>query len=300
MPAVVTGRRTYQVGELRFSAIVAGQGPLVLCLHGFPDNNQSFRHQIPALVAAGYQVVCPLLPGYEESSQNRAGHYDMETVADTLAALIRAIQHQHGIQQPVHLIGHDWGAIAGYALCVRQPELLRSFAALTIPYNLTLGTVLAQAPVQLAYSWYIQFFQLRFVAESALEAQDWALVERLIRLWSPTWEMPAEQLRSIKQTLAQSGVKSAALAYYRALFGVSRRERRARALLNARIKVPTLQLRGELDGCIHSALWSLTRSERFSGGLAQRQVVAGHFLHQEKPDEVNRALLDWLARREQG
>src|SRR5690606_7841005 len=157
MPAVMTAIRTYQVGDQQFSAIVAGQGALVLCLHGFPDNNQSFRHQIPALVAAGYQVVCPLLPGYEESSQNRAGHYDMETVADTLAALIRAIQHQHGAQQPVHLIGHDWGALAGYALCVRQPELLRSFAALTIPYNLTLGAVLTRAPVQLTYSWYIQF-----------------------------------------------------------------------------------------------------------------------------------------------
>jgi len=294
MPAVVTGRRTYQVGELRFSAIVAGQGPLVLCLHGFPDNNQSFRHQIPALVAAGYQVVCPLLPGYEESSQNRAGHYDMETLADTLAALIRAIQHQHGIQEPVHLIGHDWGAIAGYALCVRQPGLIRSFAALTIPYNLTLGGVLRQARGQWLYSWYIQFFQLRHVAERALEFQDWALVEQLIRLWSPTWSMPSETRRSIKHTLAQPGVKEAALGYYRAIFGLARRERRARALMNACIQVPTLQLRGEQDGCIHPDLWLLTRAESFTGGLTQQRVAAGHFLHQERPGEVNEILLDWL------
>ena len=149
-------------------------------------------------------------------------------------------------------------------------------------------------------SWYIFFFQVRGVAEVAIARRDWAFVERLWRDWSPGWELPAGELEAIKTTFRQPGVLGAALGYYRAMFDLrSRGGREAQARLARPIDVPTLALTGALDGCMDTRLHdSAMRNVDFAGGLRVVRIEqAGHFLHQEKPDEVNdECLLDWLAR----
>ena len=145
------------------------------------------------------------------------------------------------------------------------------------------------------------FFQLRGLADATVEARDWALIEKLWRDWSPGWAVPAEELRAVKRTLAQPGVKKAALGYYRAAFALwSEGARRTRELMETPIPVPTLALTGALDGCMDTRVYDLLMSEAdFPAGLKIVRVEkAGHFLHQERPEEVNRALLDWLARGE--
>ncbi|MEY8263522.1 MAG: alpha/beta fold hydrolase, partial [Bermanella sp.] len=108
----------FDVNGRTYSALVAGEGPTVLCLHGFPDTYHSFRKQVPALVAQGYRVVCPVMPGYEESSLKADNRYSIDYVSDEIIALTRAVS-----RDPVHLVGHDWGAITGYAAAAKAPEL---------------------------------------------------------------------------------------------------------------------------------------------------------------------------------
>jgi len=282
-----SGLRTitsFKVNERTYSAVVEGKGPTVLCLHGFPDTYHSFRHQIPALAANGYRVVCPYLPGYELTTLKPDNYYDLDYLAYEINALAKVIS-----SEKVHVIGHDWGAIAAYAAVGKSPDLFRSLTALTIPYNMIHNTLMFRSPRQIAYSWYIAFFQLRGIAELALQRNNFQLIDKLYRDWSPNWSVPELQLTEVKQLFSEPRIKTAALGYYRALLAPS-----AKQLMNGTINVPSLLLRGEDDGCIYKGTWPLIKTASFKKGVSVKSVKAGHFLHIEKPDEVNPLLLAHL------
>src|SRR5208283_1922938 len=97
---------------LKFAYVAEGNGPLVILLHGFPDNANTWSHQLPALAAAGFHAVAPFLRGYAPSEIPRDGYYDKATLATDVAELIRAL----GGGRQVHLVGQDWGAIIAYAV----------------------------------------------------------------------------------------------------------------------------------------------------------------------------------------
>jgi pimeloyl-ACP methyl ester carboxylesterase len=280
---------TLRASGLSFSALAAGSGPVVLCLHGFPDHKGSFRFQLPALAAAGYRAVAPALRGYEPSSQPDDGDYHVVRMAEDVVGWIDALG-----ERSVHLVGHDWGAVIGYAAAALAPDRLRSLVTLAIPHPVRMQREgLRRLPSQLRKSWYMFFFQLRGLADFAVEARAWAFIEKLWRDWSPGWALPDEELRAVKRTLAQPGVKRAALAYYRAAFALwSEGSKQTTRLLDAPIPVPTLALTGELDGCMDTRLHDIAMHERdFPAGLQVVRVEkAGHLLHQEKPDEVNAIL----------
>jgi pimeloyl-ACP methyl ester carboxylesterase len=294
MPELET--TTLRANDLAFSALAEGAGPTaVLCLHGFPDHARSFRDQLPALAAAGFRAVAPTLRGYEPSSQPPDGDYHVVRMAEDVVGWIDDLG-----AGPVHLVGHDWGAVIGYAAAVLAPERLRSLTTLAIPHPGRLRTDgIPKLPSQLRNSWYMLFFQLRGLADWIVERDDWAFVARLWRDWSPGWSPPPEELAAVKRTLARPGVKRAALGYYRAMlspWGEAARE--TARLLSSPIPVRTLALTGALDGCMDTRLHDLAmRPEDFPAGLEVVRVEgAGHFLHQEKPDAVNRAIFDWIGR----
>jgi pimeloyl-ACP methyl ester carboxylesterase len=281
---------------LSFSALTRGSGPTVLCLHGFPDCMRSFRHQLPALASAGFRAIAPTLRGYEPSSQPRDGDYHIVRMAEDVVAWIDDL----GLER-VHLVGHDWGAVIGYAVAALAPERFDSLTTLAVPHPGRMQSDgLRQLPSQLRNSWYMFFFQLRGLSDAVVEARDWAFIEKLWRDWSPGWTAPAEELAAVKRTLAQPGVKKAALSYYRHAFSfLSSAARETRSLLISEIPVPTRAFTGALDGCMDTRMHDIAmRKEDFPAGLEVARVQgAGHFLHQEKPDEINRQLLDWLSRR---
>ncbi len=284
-----------RAGGLRFSAISDGAGPIALCLHGFPDTRRSFRLQLPALAEAGFRAVAPQLRGYEPSSQPANGDYHIARMAEDVIGWIDDLGATR-----VHLIGHDWGAVIAYAAASLAPQRFDSLCTLAIAHPGRLRSEgVRKVPSQLRKSWYMFFLQLRGLAEYALEADDWRFIERLWRAWSPGWDFPPAELAHVKRTLAQPGVKKAAIAYYRAMFNpFGRAARRTEELLTAPIHVRTLAATGALDGCMDTRLHDVAMSPRdFPGGLeVVRYPDAGHFLHQEVPDAFNATLIDWLRR----
>ena len=166
---------------------------------------------------------------------------------------------------------------------------------IAVPHSKGLNEAIFKYPSQLLNSWYQIFFQLRPLARYFVERKDWALIEKLWRDWSPGWELPVEDLASVKRTFSRPGVKNAALGYYWTADPVLDEARKKNT---DPIEVPTLGLTGALDGCIDTRLFDLTMiDESFPKGVELERIQgAGHFVHQEKPEAVNALLVDWLRR----
>jgi pimeloyl-ACP methyl ester carboxylesterase len=289
-------RLELHAGPLRFSAYASGEGPLVVCLHGFPDQPRSFRHQLPALVDAGYRVVVPTLRGYEPSSQPANGHYYVLDLAEDLLAWIDEL----GADQ-VRVVGHDWGAIIAYAAAALAPTRIRCMVTIAVPhmrrFTPSMPMVSTVMPAQLRRSWYVLLFQLRGLSDVVFARHSDRILDKLWRDWSPGWTPEPGELDAVKATFALPGVRRAAMQYYRALFGSpTRRSRESWKLLAAKTPVPTLAITGALDGAVDSRLHDLGnwQNDYLAPSRVLRFERAGHFVHQERPNEVNAAILEWL------
>ncbi|MDI1482249.1 alpha/beta hydrolase [Polyangium sp. y55x31] len=279
--------KTLDLGDVELSCIVHGDGPLVLCVHGFPDDARSFRAQIDPLVARGFRVACPTMRGYAPSSIPKSRRYDAEALGRDLVALADRLSPG----APVRLVGHDWGAIAGYAATALAPARFSHLVTIAVPHIRATLPLLA-LPAQLRRSWYIAFFQLRGIAERGLAKNDFALIDRLWRDWSPGYVASREDLDHIKAGIAPRVPE--VLAYYRAFFTPSSLFGEARRLLLAQTTVPAIHIHGEDDGCVGV---ELTRGieRHFLAGIRVHTVPrAGHFVHLERPEIVNPILLDFL------
>ena len=283
---------TVRARGLTFSTLEEGEGPLVLCLHGFPDHLRSFRHQLPVLAAAGYRAVAPAMRGYAPTGPAPDGHYQSAALAEDVVALIEALGYDDAA-----VIGHDWGALAAYGAALAAPHRIRKLVTAAIPYGPQITTAFMTSYDQQRRSWYMFFFQTPF-ADVALAHDDFAFIERLWRDWSPGWRYPAEEMAALKETFRQPGVAQAALGYYRALLNPALQAPelatlQGRMLLQP-IAVPTLMLHGADDGCVGAELVQ-GMDAFFPRGLRVEIVPGtGHFVHQEDPARVNALVLDFL------
>jgi pimeloyl-ACP methyl ester carboxylesterase len=261
------------------------QAPLVLCLHGFPDTAMGWEPLLARLAGAGFRAVAPYMRGYHPSTL--AGPYHVDRIADDVIALADTLSPG----RPVHVVGHDWGAIATYVALARSPGRFARAVTMAVPHPNALVANLREFPGQLRLSWYVTFFQLGKRADERATANDFELIERLWAKWSPGFRPSAAYLAELKRCLAASG--PAPFEYYRALFRPMREAlRRARRRLV--IDTPLLNLHGANDGCVDARM--AARQERFFRGPMQGRVLpgVGHFLHIEQPDEVGAHVVDWL------
>lgn len=263
-----------------------GRGPLVLAAHGFPDCATTFQHQVSPLVEAGLSVALVSMRGYFPSSRSRLGRYDASALGADLLAVADALSPA----APVGIVGHDWGAVAGFAASARAPERIGALATLAVPH-LRVAAPRFFSLEQARRSRYILDLR-RAGAEARLRARDFAAVDALWRNWSPGFVPPSEHLAAVKHALAAH--PEGPLAYYRSLFPPDPTSVR---WLAAKTRVPSLHLHGRDDGCIGVDLCAGV--ERAYADAFSLVVVegAGHFLHLERPDTVNAVLVRFLADR---
>lgn len=279
-------------GALTFSAYEMGEGPLALCIHGFPDTPHTFRDMLPALASAGYRAVAVTSRGYEESSQPSDHDYSIAALAGDLRGWLDALG-----AEKAHLIGHDWGANLAYAATALCPQRVEKLVTLAVPHPAAFAMALAGNFDQMRRSWYIYLFQMRGMAEPILNADHFAFLKRLWIEWSPGWTPDASALKAMEDVFSKEGVLEAALGYYRTAFDVTHpRLAESQGLLGVPLTAPTLGICGAEDHCISADVFqSAMPAMLFPAGVGVRRVDgAGHFVHLEKPALVHDAILAHL------
>ena len=268
-------------------------GPIALCLHGFPDSAHGFRKLAPHLVAAGYRVIAPFMRGYRPSSLPSDGAYHLGALMDD-ALQVRAAANPTDDDV---VVGHDWGAIAATGLAALPDSPFRKAVVMSVPPAAALRTGALRAlpllPRQLLRSWYISYFQLPFAPE---RSGSW-IVPLLWQRWSPGYGA-TEDLRHVDTAIGTPDRWQAALGPYRALIRNYRPPARYAELhrwWTAAPRIPTLYLHGADDGCMTAALAPLIGGALPSGSDVAVVENAGHFLQLERPDEVGRRIVGFLS-----
>jgi pimeloyl-ACP methyl ester carboxylesterase len=270
---------------ISFATLEAGDGPLVLLLHGFPDNAWTWEYQLPVLAREGYRAVAPFLRGYAPS-EVPSGGLDPEDITSDLAALVGALG-----ESSARVVGHDWGGLATLSAAALHPRLIDRAVSIAAGHPRTLANIFS-APEQLHYAFHVWVFQLDGFAELALRANNLALVDYLWRHWSSQAPDPAHLAR-VRKTLSEPGVVEALISYYRHLVLLRKEKPHFFEESRKNITVPTLIVYGEDDPAR-----AVSESERpFFDGQYRREIVpgAGHFVHREQPAQLTRLLLEHLA-----
>ncbi len=268
----------------------AGQ-PLALCLHGFPDSAWTWQDLLPRLAGAGFHAVAPFMRGFAPSSVAADGIYQTGALVADACALHEAL----GGDDRAVIIGHDWGSLATYGAAAFAPERWSRVVAAALPPGDTAARGLFTFD-QLKRSWYVFFFQSP-LADLVVPTDDLAFVDRLWTDWSPGFDGSTHAARA-KDCLRPPGHLAAALGYYRAVMGNGPTDPALsgqQAATGAAVPQPTLYLHGAADGCMGAEV--VDNAIDFLGPGSEVAIIpgTGHFLHLEKPDEVNERIVGFLA-----
>lgn len=272
---------------LHMRAYARGDGPrTVIFLHGFPELAISWRAQL-ANVPDGFRFVAPDLRGYGGTdAPKRVGEYHISKLVADVGALGRAVGA--GV---FDLVGHDWGGAIAWEVARRAPEQLRTLSILNCPPGDVLAKTLRHNGKQLRMSWYMLFFQLPFLPEWLFRRDPATMMKRSLQGIAMRPEVFTDEvLAPYIEQVRERGLPG--LNYYRAA---------ASALFDrakpAKIQIPTRVVWGMGDGALGP--WFAER-EVYREVAAELDVVpipsSGHWVQQEAPDEVNRALFEhWQA-----
>jgi pimeloyl-ACP methyl ester carboxylesterase len=264
---------------LEFGYLSAGDGPLALLLHGFPDSAWTFHRLLPALAQAGFRAVAPWTRGYAPTEVPPDGDYRVATLAADANALHEAL----GGGADAVLVGHDWGAITAYGAAALEPDRWRRVVTMAVPPPAVASAAFFDYP-QLKKSFYVYLFQTD-LAELVAGADDLAFLDNLWHDWSPAYD-GSQDLRHVKDALRAPENLRAAIGYYRAMF--------AGGALGDSPPHPTLYLHGEDDGAFLADRVLQAKAHLSAESEVRVLPGVGHFLHLERPAEVNRLIVEWL------
>ena len=283
---VELAHRYADLGDVRLHYVEAGEGPLVLLLHGFPQFWYEWRYQIPALVEAGFRVVAPDMRGYNLSDKPPGVRaYRVELLARDVERLILSCG-----EGTADVVGHDWGAVAAWIAAMRHPARVGRLAILNVPHPARFLDGLL-SPMQLLRSSYVSFFQIPRLPEEVIRAGDFALLRSVFRR-DPvrSGAFTAEDIERYIEAIARPAALTASLNYYRALL---RYPGETRALLK-RVEAPVLVIWGERDRFLSRRLAEPPRLWVPNLLCVERLQDASHWVAEDRPQEVNTLLLAFL------
>lgn len=265
-----------QVNGLHMHVRSVGQGPAVVLLHGFPDTHMVWRKQIGPLVKAGYRVLAPDLRGYGQTDAPEAvSAYRLEHVCADVLGMLDAL----GIAR-ARIVGHDWGAVAGWMLCTDAPERVEQFVTLSVGHP---AAFIHAGLDQKLRSAYLLWFMMPGLAEQSLRAADFYLMRH--------FTSDRTQVSYWRRSLVDPGRLTAALNYYRA--NVPRGF--TFASKNDPVTVPTMGIWSSLDPVLGEQ--QMTDSTRYVSSSFRYERIDGadHWLQVTAAERVNALLLDFFA-----
>jgi len=311
--------RFAQVNGIKMHYAEQGSGPLVVLVHGFPESWYSWRHQLPALAAAGFHVVAPDMRGYGQTEvpPEIASYTIMHLVGD-VTGLVEALGERQAI-----IVGHDWGANVAWNAALLRPDMFRAVAAMSVPYR-PRGAVAPLKALRDAglYTYYWLYYQEPGVADAEYDRDPRATLRRRIYTSSgdappnrpdpyvlkpgkgaldstidperfPSWLTEAD-LDYMTADLRRTGFRGG-LNWYR---NIDRNWELLAPWSGAPIQQPALFIAGSKDPVIASATGKAPLAAmKTTVPNLKRQVIiegAGHYIQQERPNEVNAALIEFL------
>lgn len=271
-----------QVGDVKLHYVEAGDGPLVLLLHGFPEFWYSWRLQIEPLVKAGYRVVAPDLRGYNLSS----GPDDFTAyTADKLAADVHGLIRELGAASAM-VVGHDWGGSVAWSLAMNHPEVVDRLVILNAAHPRKLNEGL-KSPRQLLRSWYFFYFQFPGLPERRAARNGWEFFKGFQRDARPPYTQQ-ENDRYV-EAWSQPGAAKAMIDYYRAAVRLGSKQK------VLPISAPTLVIWGQGDRYLGPDLAEPHQEDVPNLDRVERLPNASHWVHHDEAERVNKLLIDFLA-----
>ena len=276
-----------EANGLRFACLSQGEGPLVLCLHGYPDTAHTWDDLLPALASAGYRAVAPWMRGYPPTTVPDDGDCLGLTLAEDASALIDAL----GCESAV-VIGHDWGALAAYGVANLAPEKVNRLVTIAIPHP----GGLVPGPRTLWGLRHFFFYSLPWLPEAHLRKNGWAGVRAICDRWSPGWTIPDHEFAHVVRAFEAPDGLQGALRYYRSFVrrALWPRGLKTAALLQRKTSMPALAVAGGADPALFVRDYEEARRAYSSSYEVAVIEDTGHFVHREKPEEANAAILRFL------
>ncbi|MEU1881155.1 alpha/beta hydrolase [Streptosporangium sp. NPDC020072] len=310
--------RILEAGAERIHVVEQGSGPLVLLVHGFPESWYSWRRQLPALAAAGYRAVALDVRGYGRSSkpQDPAAYRMLDLISDNVS-VVRALDESSAV-----IIGHDWGATIAAQSALVEPEVFRAVGLLSVPYTPPGGPRPSEVFAGMGgeQEFYVSYFQRPGRAEAEIEpdvrgwlagfysalsadtmtaadssdphfvAQGGTLRERFPTGALPSW-LTQDDLDFYAAEFERTGF-TGALNRYR---NMDRDWEDLATYAGSPIKQPSLFLGGTRDA---STMWLSDAMDAYPQTLpnltGSHLLDCGHWIQQERPDDVNRLLVEFL------
>lgn len=273
------------VGDATLHYVEAGEGPLVLLLHGFPEFWFGWRLQIEPLVSAGYRVVAPDTRGYNLSSKPEGFEaYAVDVLAADIRGLIGALGSESAL-----LVGHDWGGSIAWTTAMNHPEVVDRLVILNAAHPRRLSEGLHN-PNQLRKSWYFFFFAIGGLPEDVVHARDWHFFRHFLHDANPAYT--AEELERYVDAWSQPGAAAGMINYYRA--SVRQSQKQAAAKLRP-ISAPTLVIWGERDSYLGRDLAEPHPEDVPNLDRVERLADASHWVHHDEAERVNQLLIDFFA-----
>ena len=307
--------RTISANGIELSVLEQGEGPLVVLCHGWPELSYSWRHQIPAIAAAGFHVVAPDMRGFGQTSAPAdINAYSIFDNVGDMVALVAALGEKQAV-----IIGHDWGAPVAWHAAMFRPDVFAAVAGLSVPPpSRGRGRPLDTLRESGITNFYWQYFQTPGTAEAEFE-RDVGLTMRT--LLGRGFSDPGASLfiedgkgflgdalgdRPLPAWLSEADLAFFTAAYKKSGFGgglnwyrnIDRNWELTAPWQGAQIRQPSLFIAGSKDSVITGLIGAkrVADMERILPNLKQKLIIegAGHWIQQERVSEVNAALIGFL------